>query len=104
MWVSLWRAWDGASSSSIACNPIVNFLENYRMREDHCQSDLPLPSSGARKVMVISRCAWTLFNFRLSLIDALAAQGCEVIALGSAGDGFDSKLLSHGVDFRPVRL
>ncbi len=53
-------------------------------------------------VFVVSRCAWTLFNFRRSLIKAVGAGGSKVVALGAAGDGYESKLRADAVDFRPI--
>ena len=38
-----------------------------------------------RTVLIISRCAWTLFNFRLPLMRALMQAGARVIALGAGG-------------------
>jgi glycosyltransferase involved in cell wall biosynthesis len=55
-----------------------------------------------KKVMVISRCAWTLFNFRISLLQAIAAVPAQAIALGAGGDGYDGRLREQGVDFRAV--
>lgn len=58
-------------------------------------------SSGA-KVFVISRCAWTLFNFRRSLIEAISARGARVVALGAGGDGYEEKLTGAGIEFRHI--
>lgn len=55
-----------------------------------------------KTVLVVSRCAWTLFNFRLPLIRSLMQSGVRVIALGAGGDGFESKLQAAGIDFRPI--
>jgi glycosyltransferase involved in cell wall biosynthesis len=57
-----------------------------------------------KKVVVISRCAWTMFNFRLPLLRALRAAGAEVIALGAGGDGYEAKLREQQVDFRHVPI
>lgn len=55
-----------------------------------------------RKVFIISRCARTLFTFRLELIKSIAASGAQVIALGAGGDGFDRRLKENGIDFRAI--
>src|SRR6185436_19534210 len=54
------------------------------------------------RIVIASRCSWTLHNFRLPLILATAAQGHQVTAIGSGGDGYDARLLAAGVDFQPV--
>lgn len=55
---------------------------------------------------ILSRCAWTLFNFRSSLIKATAGHGGQVVAFGAAGDGFEDRLRNEGIEFRslPVSL
>lgn len=53
-------------------------------------------------VLVVSRCAWTLFNFRLPLMRALMQAGARVIALGASGDGYEPKLRAAGIDYRPI--
>jgi glycosyltransferase involved in cell wall biosynthesis len=55
-----------------------------------------------KDVVVMSRCSWTLFNFRRSLIRALQAAGARVLALGAAGDGFDTQLGAAGINFEHV--
>ncbi len=55
-----------------------------------------------RRIVIASRCSWTLHNFRLPLIRELLAQGFEVTAIGSGGDGYDARLREAGIDFRPV--
>lgn len=57
-----------------------------------------------RKVIVISRCAWTLFNFRLSLIRSIEAAHARVIALGAGGDGYEEKLREQGVEFHAIPI
>jgi glycosyltransferase involved in cell wall biosynthesis len=54
------------------------------------------------RVVVASRCAWTMHNFRLPLLQALARGGYTVKAVGAGGDGYDTKLLAAGVDFEDV--
>ena len=58
--------------------------------------------SRSQKVIIISRCSWTMYNFRLSLIKSIKAEGHEVIALGAGGDGYEERLEAEGVDFRVI--
>jgi glycosyltransferase involved in cell wall biosynthesis len=53
-------------------------------------------------VLIVSRCAWTLFNFRLPLMRALLQAGARVIALGAGGDGYEPRLRAAGIDYRPI--
>lgn len=69
--------------------------------EPNCMQQTSIAPAG-RKVFVISRCARTLFTFRLELIKSIAASGAQVIALGAGGDGFDHRLREAGVDFRAI--
>ena len=55
-----------------------------------------------KKIIVISRCAWTLYNFRLGLVRGIQGTGATAIALGAGGDGYDERLLAQGVDFRSI--
>jgi glycosyltransferase involved in cell wall biosynthesis len=57
-------------------------------------------------VAVVSRCAWTLYNFRRSLMRRVAERGGRAVAMGSGGDGFDTRLLAEGFEFQvaPVSL
>jgi len=57
-----------------------------------------------RHIVVMSRCSWTLFNFRSSLIGALRTAGASVLALGAAGGGFDARLRAAGIEFRHVPI
>lgn len=57
--------------------------------------------SGAR-VSVVSRCSWTLYNFRRALLHRIVAAGGQVVALGGCGDGFDRRLREEGIDVRHV--
>lgn len=61
-----------------------------------------MSSLGGRRVVVLSRCARTLFNFRLSLIKALQREGSQVFCLGSGGDGFGERLRESNVDFKAI--
>lgn len=57
-----------------------------------------------RRILVISRCARTLYIFRRSLIADAAKAGAEVIALGAGGDGFEEHLERSGVRFEPIPI
>jgi glycosyltransferase involved in cell wall biosynthesis len=52
-----------------------------------------------RKIFLVSRCSWTLFNFRGGLIRVLQEQGADVGGGGAGGDGFEEKLRSLGIPF-----
>ena len=54
------------------------------------------------KVILVSRCAWTLFNFRAGLIRALQKRGDVVLGGGAGGDGFEEKLNHLGIAFVPL--
>lgn len=62
--------------------------------------------SGAEvtRVAVLSRCAWTMYNFRRHLIRSLVARGVDAIAAGAGGDGYEAKVESLGVPFVSVPL
>jgi len=53
-------------------------------------------------VVIASRCAWTLYNFRRGLISAIAKRGDGVVALGAELEGYGRRLSDEGVDFRAV--
>jgi glycosyltransferase involved in cell wall biosynthesis len=53
-------------------------------------------------VAIVSRCAWTLYNFRLPLLHAIAAEGRRAIALGQPLGGFERSLADEGVTFQAV--
>lgn len=54
-------------------------------------------------VMVVSRCAWTLFSFRGNLIRQLKAEGYHVIAVGDGSDGYGQRICTElGVSFVDV--
>lgn len=53
----------------------------------------------SRKILLVSRCAWTLFNFRAGLMRALKHRGHAVVGGGAAGDGFESGIEALGVPF-----
>lgn len=51
------------------------------------------------KVLIISRCSWTLYNFRIGLMQELKNKGINVIGAGASGDGFEQKLRDAGFVF-----
>jgi glycosyltransferase involved in cell wall biosynthesis len=55
-----------------------------------------------KKIILVSRCAWTLYNFRAGLMHALRQRGHTVVAGGAAGDGFEPKIEALGVPFVPL--
>lgn len=52
------------------------------------------------RVAVVANTAWYLSNFRLNLMRALRAQGCEVLAIG-ARDGNEHAFAQDGIGFAP---
>jgi glycosyltransferase involved in cell wall biosynthesis len=55
-----------------------------------------------KKIILVSRCAWTLYNFRAGLMQALRQRGHTVVAGGAAGDGVEPKIEALGVPFVPL--
>lgn len=55
------------------------------------------------RIAVIANTAWYLYNFRLSLMQALVAAGHEVLAIGPADDYVD-KLAAAGIRHRAIPL
>lgn len=56
------------------------------------------------KALLVSRCAWTLYNFRAGLMRALKRQGTTVIGGGAGGDGFEPKIEALGVPFMALPI
>jgi len=52
-----------------------------------------------KKIILASRCAWTLYNFRAGLLRALKTEGHIVIGGGAGGDGFEDYITDLGVPF-----
>src|SRR5262245_38869151 len=52
-----------------------------------------------KKIILVSRCAWTLYNFRAGLLRALKNKGHKVIGGGAGGDGFEKYIVDLGVPF-----
>lgn len=55
-----------------------------------------------KKIIVVSRCAWTLYNFRAGLMRAMQAKGYTILSGGAAGDGFEPRIEAMGVPFIPL--
>jgi glycosyltransferase involved in cell wall biosynthesis len=56
------------------------------------------------KLLILSRCARTLYGFRRSLAQRAAECGYSVRLAGAGGDGFDDRLIKEGFQFRPVPI
>src|SRR5262245_27207725 len=56
----------------------------------------------SKKILLVSRCAWTLYNFRVGLMRGLITSGATVIGGGAGGDGFEPKIETLGVPFVPL--
>jgi glycosyltransferase involved in cell wall biosynthesis len=52
-----------------------------------------------KKIILVSRCAWTLYNFRAGLMRTLKQEGATVIGGGAGGDGFEPRITALGVPF-----
>jgi glycosyltransferase involved in cell wall biosynthesis len=52
-----------------------------------------------KKIILVSRCAWTLYNFRAGLLRALKNKGHHIIAGGAGGDGFEKYIIDLGIPF-----
>ena len=55
-----------------------------------------------KKILLVSRCAWTLYNFRTGLMRELKKQGYQVLGGGAIGDGFESRIEALGIPFFPL--
>jgi glycosyltransferase involved in cell wall biosynthesis len=55
-----------------------------------------------KKIILVSRCAWTLYNFRVGLMKHLRRRGIQVIGGGAGGDGFEPYIEALGVPFVPL--
>src|SRR5882724_11774138 len=55
-----------------------------------------------KKIILVSRCAWTLYNFRAGLMRDLKHRGATVIGGGAGGDGYEPKIAALGVPFVPL--
>jgi glycosyltransferase involved in cell wall biosynthesis len=57
-----------------------------------------------KKIILVSRCAWTLYNFRSGLMRALKNDANTVIGGGAVGDGFESEIEALGVKFKGLSI
>ncbi|MFD2513053.1 glycosyltransferase family 4 protein [Pontibacter locisalis] len=55
------------------------------------------------RIAIVINTSWNIFNFRLSLIRALLAEGHEVVAIAPQ-DVYSEKLIAAGCKFVPVRM
>src|SRR5215204_222327 len=55
-----------------------------------------------KTILLVSRCAWTLFNFRAGLLRALKDAHHNVIGGGAGDDGFEEHIVKLGVPFIPL--
>lgn len=55
-----------------------------------------------KKIFLISRCAWTLYNFRKGLLQELYSQGHTVFGGGDGNDGYVRYIEQIGVPFMPL--
>lgn len=60
--------------------------------------------SQCKKVILVARNSWSLYNFRSGLMRALVEQGVAVIAAGAKGDGYEKKIQMLGAQFEHVRI
>jgi len=56
------------------------------------------------RAFILSRCAWTLYNFRRSLAREFEKKDIEVALVGAGEDGYDDRLIEEGFDFRTAGL
>ncbi len=54
------------------------------------------------KVLLVSRCAWTLYNFRRGQMRVLQNSGQTLLCGGAGGDGYEEKISALGVPFFPL--
>jgi glycosyltransferase involved in cell wall biosynthesis len=54
------------------------------------------------KTLIVSRCAWTLHNFRLPILVALAARGHKTLGAGADGDGYERLIREAGFRFEAI--
>ena len=54
------------------------------------------------KVILVSRCSWTLYCFRSGLIRELKKENFRVIGAGAGGDGYEKKIEELGIPFRSI--
>lgn len=52
------------------------------------------------KVLLVSRCSWTFYNFRAGLAKVLLSRKFDVIGGGAGGDHYQEKIASLGIPFK----
>ena len=57
-----------------------------------------------KKIILVSRCSWTLYNFRAGMMRALQQADYTVLGGGSGGDGFEPKISALGVSFKRLPI
>ncbi len=57
-----------------------------------------------KKIILVSRCSWTLYNFRAGLMRTLVEKGYTLVSAGATGDGFDKKINALGIPFIPLPI
>lgn len=55
-----------------------------------------------KKIFLVSRCSWTLYNFRAGLMRTLKEEGNIVVGGGASDDGFMSKIELLGIPFKTL--
>lgn len=58
----------------------------------------------SKKIFLVSRCSWTLYNFRSGLIRALLKKNANVTGAGSLGDGYDIEINALGANFKGIPI
>jgi len=56
-----------------------------------------------KKILIVSNLSWNLYNFRLSLMNAMRDEGYEVIAV-AAHDRYSQKIIDAGFEFHEVKM
>jgi len=55
-----------------------------------------------KKILLVSRCTWTLYNFRANLMLFLMKNGFTVHGGGASNDGFESRIKEIGVKYNEL--
>lgn len=56
-----------------------------------------------KKIVIVSNLSWNLYNFRLSLMNAMRDEGYEVIAIASH-DRYSQKIIDAGFEFHEIKM
>jgi len=57
-----------------------------------------------KKIILVARTSWSLFNFRAGLMRALAARGATVVGGGVGGDIYENRIRALGVRFENLQI